>query len=1465
MAHIFISHSSRDGKQAESMRAWVHEQGFAETFLDFDKHSGLPPGSDWERTLYREITKAEAVILILTRNWFESKWCFAEFTQARALGKAIFPVIEEPRAETWVSPDIQHLDLVEDREGGLKRLATELDQIATELEQIALNERRGFDWDPSRPPYPGLLYFDEADAAIYFGRDDYIRRLIERLNARRANGGKKLIVVLGASGSGKSSLLRAGVVPRLKRDKRNWIVPPPFRPQFHPIDELAQALAAELGPSGNWRACRKAFVAKDLTEALSDLARDLRAAHSASEAQILITIDQAEELFGVAQETEGEHFLSILDVLLDERLPFLVVVGLRSDYLGRLQQSGLKAPFEEFSLKPMPLERVRDIIKGPARVAEFEVDDELIMAAMRDAATDDALPLLAFALRELYDRFGRSGRLTVEHYRALGDDNAQLSPLENAVRQKAEQVMSAAKPAVQDQEALKEAFVGAMVRVNAEGEYVRRPAAMDALPARARPLIDQLSKARLLIVRGEGNSAIVEVAHEALLRKWPLLRSWLDKEREFLIGKDQIEQDLRDWEKAATQQKTQALLSGLKLTRAEAWLLEHPQALTEAESKFIKASIAFRDAAAARRALFRRVLLVGSVAATIVFGWLYRNAKSEQSRFLASLSQQETGTGDATNGMLRALEALGEKPSVHLSARSTADESENSTNLLEEIASYLREAIAPYLYDRSPVSDAGKALFAAVQESREEMDLPGCPAAFSSGGDRVVVAAGNAVQVWDAESGHRLGISPRHNGSVYSVAFSPHDDRIVTAFDDGTAQLWDVASGQQFSLHGHKGAVYAAAFNVKRDQIVTASDDTTSRLWDISTAENLKAGTAALSLGPIAVLHGHKKLVRWAEFSPDGNRIVTASDDGTARVWDLSKAQILNAGAAPPSLNPTRVIQVLKDVGSVFSARFNFDGTRIVTASSDGKAQVWNATTFSQVCELKGHDGPVRSASFDLHGNRVVTASDDWTARVWKLTSCSSALVLKGHNAGVRSAAFSPDGSRIVTASDDHTARVWDADSGDSLLVLAGHSDSVYSAQFSSNGRSILTASEDGTTRLWSATPGPPRLALHGHIQKINSAAFSLDAKRIITTSDDGNARLWDAETGRSQTLQSNAGPVASAAFSPSDRIVTVSNNGTVAVWNVANGIDKLPPPLRTKSFGAVSSVAFSRDGSRLVVVSNDVSASASLYDVATGSSLVLPVKGILKVAFSRGGDHIVTGSADGSVNVWDAKSGRSLMPTARHGGAVNSVGFSSTDGKSIVTASDDGTARVWDAASGVNRMQLNDHLGAVVFASFSGNDSRIVTDSVDAKEVHTVRIWDAASGQVVSTLPGVSLLGLSPDGSWMLIRFDDDTAKVVDVVSGNPVAVITGKSSFGAFSPDASKLVMLSEKPFTASVWQLFPTLQSLVKSANDNLPRHYSTVPHNNAFTDLGISLRRTAALPACAQIGIDRTISYGRPPPQ
>ncbi len=577
MARVFISHASGDADAARDLFAWLSSQGFDRGFLDIDTDQGIPPGAKWEQMLYDELERAQAVILLLTRNWFDSKWCFAEFAQARSRGKAIFPVIIGPGGDQYIGDDLQKLDLTHDRTGGL-------DRLSRRLTEVALTSQSGFDFPAGRAPYPGFLAFDEDDAAIYFGRDDDVRRLIQRLDSRRIEGGKRFVLVLGESGTGKSSLLRAGLVPRLKRAKRDWIALPVFRPGDDPFMGLAASL----------RAAGADVLSGDLADAdVEKLAVAIAAKSDAHQAAILVPIDQMEELFTRTPAARSEQFLAFLSKMLGPGLPFVATATMRSDHLGNMQAApGLGTEFEPFNLPPLPLERIGEIVRGPARIAGLEVDESLVARITQDAETTDALPLVAFALRRLYDRFGGDGRLQLVEYESLRDAAAGLSPLETVVRDTAAGVIDDAKPDAEELKALREAFVPDLVKVNDEGGFVRQAAGWDALPEKSHRLVAALAGAgaRLLVVRDKEGGREVEVAHEALFRVWPLLVGWLVEEKEFLIGRNRLEKALADWQALDEAERAKGLISGILLDRAGLWLTEHPGRFSAEETAFIHAS-----------------------------------------------------------------------------------------------------------------------------------------------------------------------------------------------------------------------------------------------------------------------------------------------------------------------------------------------------------------------------------------------------------------------------------------------------------------------------------------------------------------------------------------------------------------------------------------------------------------------------------------------------------------------------------------------------------------------------------------------------------------------------------------------------------------------------------------------------------------------------------------------------------
>ncbi|WP_188260210.1 toll/interleukin-1 receptor domain-containing protein [Azospirillum tabaci] len=596
MARIFISHSKHDKDEAVRLKTWLADRAFGDSFIDTD----IPPGEDWEKIIYRRLEGAQAVLLVLTERWHESKWCFAELIQARALGKDIIPLFVAPTRPLEVGKDLQYIDLQPNRQAGLERLEQRLSDIARQSAD-------GFELAKGLSPFPGLAAFEEDRAAVFFGREPDVHRMLERLRVRHTLGGARLILLLGASGSGKSSLLRAGLIPRLKRDRRNWIALPPFRPGRSPRAQLVECLLAGVGDVGFDRVAqwRSALEGEAPATALAEVARTLRHRHAAPDASILLPIDQMEESLTLAGEAERTAFFTLLSHALDEALPFVAVATLRSDYLAGLQSApALTVAFDSQSLDPIPLDRIAALVRGPARVARLRVEDGLIDALTRDAGRPDALPLVAVALSELYARFG-GGALTLAGYESLGARGTGLSPLDAVVRDRAEAALGSSTRKDEDDRALRDAFVPWLVRLQEDsGLFVRQAAALNSFPAPARAQLERLVEARLLVRRGGGtpdDPAMVEATHEALFRVWPRLAGWLDEERDFLIGKRRIEQAFQDWRRLPEDRKDGGLLTGAILDSACDWLTTHPTRFGQEEGEFIRRSDAMAQAEAARK------------------------------------------------------------------------------------------------------------------------------------------------------------------------------------------------------------------------------------------------------------------------------------------------------------------------------------------------------------------------------------------------------------------------------------------------------------------------------------------------------------------------------------------------------------------------------------------------------------------------------------------------------------------------------------------------------------------------------------------------------------------------------------------------------------------------------------------------------------------------------------------------
>ncbi len=579
------------------------------------------------------------------------------------------------------------------------------------------------------------------------------------------------------------------------------------------------------------------------------------------------------------------------------------------------------------------------------------------------------------------------------------------------------------------------------------------------------------------------------------------------------------------------------------------------------------------------------------------------------------------------------------------------------------------------------------------------------------------------------------------------------------------------------ALIGHTARVNYASFSPDGTRVVTASQDHSVRIWDARTGLELQQ------------LTGHTEPVVSAEFSPDSRRVVTGSVDGTARLWDAYSGRELR--------------QFRAQGDHVNTATFSPDGHLVLVSSDDKLAYLWDVERGALIRTFVGHSDRVASAEFSPDGRLVATAGDDNTARIWDAASGRPLRVLRGHSNHVWFAAFSPDGRRLVTASYDKTARVWDVATGQTLLQLRGHHAQVSSATYSPDGRYIVTAGIDSTAIIWDAVSGELVRTLPGSgTDRVWYAAFSPDGQRVVTASDDAAARIWDiAPRGQLQLLRGHTGPVNSARFSSDGReVVTASDDTTARLWDAATGREL---QRFTGHTGAVPSAAFSPDGRLIVTASND--RTARIWEIATGRELRQFKHDDMVTAalLSHDGKRLVTASIDRTAHVWDATTGRHLVLLSGHTDIVNSAAFSPDDTQ-ILTGSSDQTARLWDARSGRQLLVLRGHTGQVWMAHFSADGRRILTAASD----HTARLWDARNGAEVSRLTGLSenvpAAAFSPDGERVVLTLDDRTARIWDLASNRQTLALSGHRDvmqYAAFAPDGLRIVTASDDA-TARIW---------------------------------------------------------------
>ncbi|MGA7412647.1 MAG: hypothetical protein WBW33_19365 [Bryobacteraceae bacterium] len=1115
-------------------------------------------------------------------------------------------------------------------------------------------------------PFPGLAPYDEPEAALFFGRDKEIEEILERLASHR------LLAVVGVSGCGKSSLVRAGVKPVLRIGAANSL---PGRWRIHtitpgnaPIQALRNAIQA--GPA--WPA-----TSFDLVE---HARQNLRPGEN-----LLLIVDQLEELFsfraGTLSKDAGNRaalFVNLLLNAVDQReVPIYILLTMRTDFLGECAEfRGLPEALNDCYYLVPRLTRIQqqEAIERPLEEQGVTITPSLLQRLLNESAEDpDDLPVLQHLLRRLWENWnarGANGPINDEDYAAVGG-------WKNAINQEADGVLSKF-PA--EEEEIRQVFQWITNRGTGE-KPVRRARAfaecdeISGLGQERLRKIVQAFQARGLLKPSDGTGeSLVDLPHESVMWQWTQLKSWIVQETERAAR-------LRFLLQSARQQVPLvglALDSALKL-RGQ-WKSQRARTLRylqETELEAVDSWVAYSEgvAKAKRR---RRVFILAGIATlvgvlAILAIWISIRERtmrnSAEARELTAWTAVSLDD-DPQRSLILGLYAWGKQRAM-----------------VPGLADFLHEAL----------------LHSAIRLTlRGHQDSVWSVAWSPDGSKLATTSKDNTAKVWDAATGRELLTLRGHQGPVESVVWSPDGSKLATASEDHSTKVWDAGTGRELlTVLGHLGHVMSVAWSPDGSKLATASRDNTARVWDAVTGRELLD------------LRGHHDQVLSVAWSPDGNKLATASGDKTAKVWQAE------TGSELLTLQGHRA--------RVERVAWSPDGSKLATASWDRTAKIWDATTGAALLTLQGHQGSVLSVAWSPDGATLATASGDKTAKLWETGTGRELLTARGHEGPVWSVAWSPDGSRLATASDDHTAKVWDAVARE-LLALRGHQDEVLSVAWSPDATKLATASGDRTAKVWETATGRELLTFRNHQGPVMSVAWSPDGGKLATASWDSTAKVWDAATGRELlTLRGHQGYVMGIAWSPDGgKLATASRDGTARVWEAATGRE-----LRTLQVheGPVMSVAWSPDSSKLATAGDD--STAKVWEAATGREL-LSLRGhqgtVLSVAWSPDGKSLATGSQDNAVKVWDASTGRELLSLHGHQGYVMSVAWS-PDGSKLATASWDGTEKVWEAKTGQDLLTLHGHQGQVMSVAWSPDGGKLASAAQD----RTVQVYVVDPVQLIN------------------------------------------------------------------------------------------------------------------------------------
>jgi len=1273
-----LQHSSSNNDRAVELQQWLAANGWDDVFLDLDPQRGIVAGQRWKEALQKAAHRCEVVLALISTEWLASGWCKAEIDAARLMGKKIIVAL------IGVDKSLVPLDLADEQWVDLDRDPDARTRLKEGLKRVGLDPL-SFPFEAGRRPYPGFAFLEEEDAAIFFGRDAPIVRGLDKTRGLVRAGVDRMLVILGASGSGKSSFLRAGLWPRLKRDDRTWLPLPIIRPERAVMSGsfgLAQALQKIMGEPAfaeeirkrdlpRSRAAIQEFLEKTedglvkIFAALRDIAHATElSGGAASPPTVVLAVDQGEELFNGEGRDEARRFIEILTRTLNADPEVLAIVAMRSDAFPQLQTDPSLAQLSKdtFTLDMMLEGSYRAVIEGPAQLIQpnrLKIDPQLTDALLEDLSGQDALPLLAFTLAYLYERYAADNELNLAGYEKLGRLKGVIDATVSETFAEGASKGELPKDAKAQLALARAAFIPHLAQVNAAGQFVRRVATRDEIPAEARPLVDRFAERRLLIkdrrsIAGK-DVEVIEVAHEALLREWRELHEALLSEREFLVAKGQLEQDVAEWRAAPQSSKEGALLSGNKLLRARDWLAARPQDLSVEERLFIEASVALLrrnddEKEAARQTEVRRQQELAEAAVKL--------ANERGRRAKIAILGAAISVGFAAYGAYEAY---------------TANQNKQIAEKQAGIA--LSRQLAAQASYQAKSDQLDRALLLSVEAERAADTSEARSALFTS-----LQAKPRLLQYLRARG-----------SSIDSMAANAFAKQVLLGASDGSLILWDIENRAQSMVWRAEngGSIPAVAFDKTGQTAALVTDAKRISVWSLSaTAKRLSEFSVPAD-----------KKVSVVALSPDG-KIVAAGTDGGMTLWNAKTGELLDGGLAG-------------EAGDIYALTFDPEG-KTLAAAYDHKVVLWEVASRKRIePALTGHPLAVNSLAYSPDGKLLTSASSNQIFLWDALTHQQLGDPGKDDaDSSVIRALHFVDNTHLISAGDGGAITRWlvldQRLSKEPVVEKVGSGDSDQIAVAS--GGTAIALRSSGRVVLWDLSSGRSlgRLENYGHDIAVSSLALD-GGGRHLAVGGDGASIFWDTVDHKQ---------IGSPLVHPGDRAdsIALSRDGRLLAVGTCAAEEESPVERHRGKFCSKGKIIIWTLGA------------AGAPSMITGHE-----SQVTRLAFNPEGTTLASASWDHTVMLWNVKDGRQLGPPVK-ADAVLDLAFAS-DGNDFLVRSMGGIVRrgklTRDGLEHGILIRLDDSergypLGLMPFAS--SRDGNIW--ALDQPKANSVVLWDKSTGR---------------------------------------------------------------------------------------------------------------------------------------